>query len=238
MKLFGIHDAQMTSPFLKLTDERIKAIQGTARYLAPQIREIVHHWEKAYREMDPTIDPSALDEMKKMYRAFFMMLLEGMDIRPFEDRIRAVAKRLCQMEVSFDAVVLSLHLIEDTCLPYIKEVYSDKERLVEAMVAMDYMCHACFSTIASSYFHEKYARAARSPQQEKGSAEFSQRYGLTPRELEILKWITDGYKNHETADHLKISLKTVEHHRANLMRKLGVHNVVDLTKLAMRNQLA
>ena len=228
----------MMPPFLKLTDKRTKALQGAARHLTPLLKEIAHRWKKAYREMDPTIDPSALDEIEQLHWAFFMMLLEKRDIRLFEDRIRAVAKRLYQMEVSFDAVALSFHLIKDTCLPYIQKIYSDKEQLVEVMVAMDYICHVCFSTIASSYFHEKCQGAARSPQQEKVSTKLSQRYGLTPRELEILKRITDGYKNHETADHLQISLKTVEHHRANLMRKLGVRNVVDLTKLAIRSQLA
>ena len=57
---------------------------------------------------------------------------------------------------------------------------------------------------------------------------------LTPRESQILKLITEGKKNREIAETLIISLKTVESHRLNLMRKLDAHNAVDLIKWAQR----
>jgi len=56
---------------------------------------------------------------------------------------------------------------------------------------------------------------------------------LTQREREILKLIAEGYKNKEIAEHLFISLKTVEKHRSNLMRKLDRHNTAALTAFAM-----
>jgi DNA-binding NarL/FixJ family response regulator len=56
---------------------------------------------------------------------------------------------------------------------------------------------------------------------------------LTQREREILKLIAEGYKNKEIAEHLFISLKTVEKHRSNLMRKLDLHNTAALTTFAM-----
>jgi DNA-binding NarL/FixJ family response regulator len=55
---------------------------------------------------------------------------------------------------------------------------------------------------------------------------------LTTRERELLKLITEGYKNKEIADSLCISLKTVETHRTNLMKKLNVHNVAELISVA------
>lgn len=55
---------------------------------------------------------------------------------------------------------------------------------------------------------------------------------LTTRERELLKLITEGYKNKEMADSLCISLKTVETHRTNLMKKLNVHNVAQLISVA------
>jgi len=55
---------------------------------------------------------------------------------------------------------------------------------------------------------------------------------LTQREREILKLVAEGYKNKEIADLLCISVKTAEKHRANLMEKLGLHNVASLTALA------
>jgi two-component system response regulator NreC len=60
---------------------------------------------------------------------------------------------------------------------------------------------------------------------------------LTHREREILKLIAEGYKNKEIADSLCISVKTVEKHRANLMEKLGLHNVQALTTFAIEKGL-
>ena len=60
---------------------------------------------------------------------------------------------------------------------------------------------------------------------------------LTPREREVLKFIGEGYKNKEIADYLCISVKTVEKHRANLMKKLDLHNASALTAFAMEKGL-
>ena len=60
---------------------------------------------------------------------------------------------------------------------------------------------------------------------------------LTQREREILKLVAEGYKNKDIADYLCISVKTVETHRANLMRKLDLHNVSSLTAFAMEKGL-
>ena len=60
---------------------------------------------------------------------------------------------------------------------------------------------------------------------------------LTKREREILKLIAEGHKNKEIADYLCVSVKTVETHRANLMRKLDLHDVSALTAFAMEKGL-
>jgi len=60
---------------------------------------------------------------------------------------------------------------------------------------------------------------------------------LTTREREVLKLIAEGYKNKEVADYLCISLKTVEKHRANLIKKLDLHNAAALTAFAMEKGL-
>jgi DNA-binding NarL/FixJ family response regulator len=60
---------------------------------------------------------------------------------------------------------------------------------------------------------------------------------LTQREREVLKLIAEGYKNREIADYLYISVKTVEKHRANLMKKLDLHSTSALTALAMEKGL-
>ncbi len=60
---------------------------------------------------------------------------------------------------------------------------------------------------------------------------------LSQREREVLKLIAEGYKNKEMAQVLCISLKTVEKHRANLMKKLDLHNAAVLTVYAVERGL-
>jgi DNA-binding NarL/FixJ family response regulator len=60
---------------------------------------------------------------------------------------------------------------------------------------------------------------------------------LTDREREVVKLVAEGYKNREIADWLSISMKTVEKHRANVMKKLGVHGASGLTAYAIQQGL-
>ena len=57
---------------------------------------------------------------------------------------------------------------------------------------------------------------------------------LTNREREILQLIAEGYSTREVAESLHISVKTAETHRANMMAKLDLSNMVDLMKYAIR----
>jgi DNA-binding NarL/FixJ family response regulator len=52
-----------------------------------------------------------------------------------------------------------------------------------------------------------------------------------------LKLIAEGYKNKAIGEYLCISVKTVEKHRANLMKKLDLHNIQSLTALALEKGL-
>jgi DNA-binding NarL/FixJ family response regulator len=61
--------------------------------------------------------------------------------------------------------------------------------------------------------------------------------GVTGREREILAMIAAGLSNKRIAVQLKRSVKTVEKHRANLMRKLQLHNVADVTRFALQSGL-
>jgi len=70
-----------------------------------------------------------------------------------------------------------------------------------------------------------------------GEEEPSQSPELTPRELEVLKLIAQGLSNQAIAEQLGLSRKTVDVHRANLMRKLDLHTVTELVKYALRRGL-
>ncbi len=58
---------------------------------------------------------------------------------------------------------------------------------------------------------------------------------LTSREREVIQLLAEGKTSKEVAVALRLSVKTAETHRTNLMRKLGLHSVADLTRYAVRN---
>lgn len=60
---------------------------------------------------------------------------------------------------------------------------------------------------------------------------------VSPREKEILQLLAEGKSNKGISDLLNLSIKTVETHRSNIMRKLGFHNITDLVLYAVRNHL-
>jgi two-component system response regulator NreC len=60
---------------------------------------------------------------------------------------------------------------------------------------------------------------------------------LTPREMEVLRLVAEGYSNQAIAERLGLSRKTVDVHRTNLMRKLDLHNVAEIVKYALRRGL-
>lgn len=68
-----------------------------------------------------------------------------------------------------------------------------------------------------------------------GSADYSGK--LTEREREVLVLLSQGGSAKQIAQQLDISIKTVEFHRANITRKLGVHTISELTKFALAHGL-
>lgn len=60
---------------------------------------------------------------------------------------------------------------------------------------------------------------------------------LTPRELDVVKLIAEGFTSDEIGEMLIISAKTVDRHRANVLEKLGMRNRVELTRYAIRRGL-
>lgn len=71
----------------------------------------------------------------------------------------------------------------------------------------------------------------------KGLKKESRWDSVTQREREVLKLLAEGFTNKEIAGLLHISAKTVEKHRANLIAKLDIHNVAQLTAYAMEKGL-
>lgn len=60
---------------------------------------------------------------------------------------------------------------------------------------------------------------------------------LTKREHEILRYVVEGMNNPSIAEKLFISIRTVETHKASIMRKLNLNSTVDLVKFAIKNKI-
>jgi FixJ family two-component response regulator len=76
-------------------------------------------------------------------------------------------------------------------------------------------------------------RQAQSASSKVGSLHFPGREPLTRREREVLEQFTSGASNKEAGRHLGISPRTIEDHRANIMKKLGARNAADLIRIVM-----
>jgi DNA-binding NarL/FixJ family response regulator len=63
------------------------------------------------------------------------------------------------------------------------------------------------------------------------------KFGLTPRELEIVSAVVAGYANKEIAEYFKISEDTVKHHLSNIFDKLGVSTRLELALFAVNQSL-
>jgi DNA-binding NarL/FixJ family response regulator len=92
--------------------------------------------------------------------------------------------------------------------------------------------HKPFLTSAiTGFVLDDFIRRGDNPQ-----ADFSPA-GVTSREREIIQLVAEGRSNKEAASTLGISVKTVESHRANIMRKLQLRTVSDLVRYAIRNKI-
>ena len=59
-------------------------------------------------------------------------------------------------------------------------------------------------------------------------------YKLTERQIEVLKLVAEGLRTRDIAARLSLSVKTIESHRGEIMRRLGIHDVVSLVRYAIR----
>jgi DNA-binding NarL/FixJ family response regulator len=57
---------------------------------------------------------------------------------------------------------------------------------------------------------------------------------LSPRQIEVLRMVAEGYRTREIATRLELSPKTIESHRGEIMKRLEIHDVVGLVHYAMR----
>jgi two-component system response regulator NreC len=149
------------------------------------------------------------------------------------EAIREIRKRIPQTRI----LALTVHKTEEFILEvlqagadgYIPKDASSNELMMairSVLMGKRYLCPSVSKVVIEGYLKSKRTTEASTPWDT-----------LTKREREILKLIAEGHKNKEVADYLCISVKTVEKHRANLMKKLDLHSAAALTSYAMERGL-
>lgn len=107
---------------------------------------------------------------------------------------------------------------------------SGREELVAAIHAVvkgqQFLCKAIAGTVMAAYRNRDGRGVVATPLQ-----------SLTTRERQVLTRVASGQSNKAVARDLSLSVKTIEKHRANLMRKLALHNAADITRFALSQRL-
>lgn len=155
---------------------------------------------------------------------------------PYMDGLTAI-RELTRRGVSAKILVLTMHKTEEHIRAALQAgasayLLKDASR-AELLMAMrtvlagkTYISPAVADRIVTRYLDRDGAGAVRSLSDT-----------LTMREKQVLKLIAEGRRNREIAEALFLSVKTVEKHRANVMRKLDLHNIAALTSFAIENNL-
>ncbi len=148
-----------------------------------------------------------------------------------------VSKAILAKDPEAKIVVLSMYDDEDyisRCIEYGIKGYVIKN---ESSLELD---HAIRSVLAGKNYFSRHAQDAIFKKFSQNLAKKRNQEGavkLTNREIEIVKLISEGMTSQQMADKLFISPRTVETHRANLMKKLSVKNAIELVKKAQQLEL-
>jgi len=187
--------------------------------------------EKAHIEVLAEADDGgeALEKVAQ-YKPRLVIMDIGMPKMDGVEATRQIKERFPDTEV----VILSMHAKK----AYIDQVLkagakgyvlkdSDEDNLIAAINTVHnggyYLDSPIADQVLSGYFGGKTKRELQ-----------KQADPLSEREKEVLRLLAEGHSNQEVADILCISRKTVENHRANIVRKTGVQGQVGLTKYAAR----
>lgn len=88
-----------------------------------------------------------------------------------------------------------------------------------------------------TYLSPSICRGVLERQDKGGNGKLSPLAGLTSREREVMKLLSEGHPNREVARVLHVSPRTIDSHRANIMRKLGITSNAELVQLAIKTGL-
>lgn len=206
---------------LAIIDEQPVVGEGIMALLSdvPEI-QIVHH-SRSFEQ--------AIQQLGMQAANVILMVL----YRPDPDHVQQV-KLLCERYLRSSLLILSLFRIENFIFNLIRAGArghltgeTTREEIIEAIFTLrhgyDFISKTISNMVLMDYLNEK--------------GDSCQEQNLSSRELEVLKLFAQSMTNSEIADRLYISIRTVETHKNNIMRKLNLRTSVDMVKFALRNNL-
>lgn len=148
-------------------------------------------------------------------------------------------KQLCSKHPRAKVLVLSMYSIENFIFKMIRAgakghltSETNRDEMLEAIYTLrngyDFYAKTITNLILRDYLED--------PEQ-KEEARLEREKSLSSREMEVLKLFAQSFTNKEIADTLFISIRTVESHKNNIMRKINLKTTVDMVKFAIRNNL-
>ncbi|MCD6660965.1 MAG: response regulator transcription factor [Lentimicrobium sp.] len=151
------------------------------------------------------------------------------------EMIRIIQREHPQIKILILAMITQENFILRTLKAGAKGFLSkdaDKNELVEAVLTVrsgfDYYSKSISEIILKRYLNQP-GDKLNQRNQPIGS--------LSDREMEVLKLFAESYTNQEIADKLFLSIRTVESHKNNIMRKINLKTTVDMVKFAIKNNL-
>lgn len=149
-----------------------------------------------------------------------------------------VSQQISKEFKTVKVVMLSMHDNEDYIL---QSVESGAFGYLLKDTTKDEMLKA-LRTVATGekYFNSEVSRAIVNgylTRKKGGDRSSEESYGLSKKERRILKFIVDGLSSREIAEQLELSIRTVDNHRAIMMRKMNVKNAAEMVKMAFEKKI-
>lgn len=186
---------------------------------------------------DAVKDVDAFFEKMKQLPATFIQVVMYNIYNPNDLEIENI-KRIKKAYGKMSILVLTMYSNETFILKSIKagakgllSNQTSRNEIIEAVYTLrngyEYLGKTITNIVLNSYIHRSNF----------GENEQNTMAQLSVRELEVIKLFGDGFTNQEIADKLFISIRTVESHKNNIMKKINLRTTVDLIKFAIRNNI-
>ncbi|HXB54640.1 MAG TPA: response regulator transcription factor [Vicinamibacteria bacterium] len=143
-----------------------------------------------------------------------------------------VAGRLATLDASIRVIILSMHTSEEYVLRALRAGCAGYLLKASAVAELEVAVRAVAR--GESYLSPAVSKRVVDDYVSRTGGATDPLDALTPRQREILQLAAEGHSSKEIAERLGVSYRTVEAHRAQLMERLGVHDLAGLVRFAVR----